>query len=316
MTTSRPFEPVADAPHGDRLAPLRAFANDLATASRSVETRRSYASAWRSFEAWANGNGLTIAPASGDSVALYLASLASRGRKAATVSRALTAIVQHHRDRNLPSPADATVVRRVVRGIRRQFGSRQISKAPLLCEEVGAMAATCGTDLRGIRDRALLLLGFATGLRRSELVAIEVEHVAFDDDGAVLHIPRSKTDSYARGRRLRVRPGPDPAACPIASLRAWLVAAPTSSGPLFRSVSRSGKVGQGALHPRAVERLVKRKAGLLGLNPNVSAHSLRSGFATEAATRGVSEMTIASALGHATLDMARRYVRCLPTDAG
>jgi integrase len=161
------------------------------------------------------------------------------------------------------------------------------------------------------------LLGFATGLRRSELVAIEVGHVAFDDLGAVVRIPRSKTDSYAKGRQMRVRLGPDGESCPVASLRAWLAVASTSSGPVFRSVSRSGKVGDKALHPRAVERLVKSKASSVGVNPqDVAAHSLRSGFATEAAERGVPEITIGAALGHATLAMTRRYVRCVPTDAG
>jgi integrase len=291
--------------------------SDLSTASRSVETRRSYASAWGSFDTWSTDHGLTALPASGESVALYLASLASHGRKSGTIARTLTAIVQYHRDRGLPSPGDDPVVRRVVRGIRRQFGSRQVPKSALRREDVLAMVATCREDVRGLRDRAILLLGFATGLRRSELVAVEVEHVAFDADGMTLLIPRSKTDPFAKGRRLRVRAGPDTGGCPVVALRAWLTVASVASGPIFRAVSRSGTVGRNALHPRVVERVVKRAAHVVGLNPrDVAAHSLRSGFATNAAEHGISEMTIAAALGHATLAMTRRYVRSLPTDAG
>lgn len=303
---------VESEPDSDPLNALRTLANDLVGSSRSANTERAYRSAWGGFERWGTAHRLSTLPASGETVALYLASLVARGRGTGTVQCSLVAICQGHLDAGYPSPRNDPRVRRLVKGVRRRLGGEQFAKAPLTPEHVGAMLGTLGTDLRALRDRAILALGFATGMRRSELVGLAVSDFHRTEAGMVVTIQRSKRNATAR--RVSIKLGVE-TACPVLAVRRWLEVSGLSSGPAFRKVTRAGLLGRSALQDRAVARLVKRVASAVGLDPKgVSGHSLRSGFATASARAGVSAGQIQRTLGHASAGMTLRYLK--DSDAG
>ena len=162
----------------------------------------------------------------------------------------------------------------------------------------------------GARDRALLLVGFAGGFRRSELVGIDVEHVEPMPNGIAVLLPKSKTDQRGRSRSVGILYGEDPATCPVTALETWLTAASNTAGPVFRAVDRHGNVASERLSAGSVACIVKRAAQQAGLNPEVLAgHSLRSGHATTAASRGANDRAIMRQTGHRTRRTLDRYIQ-------
>jgi integrase len=174
------------------------------------------------------------------------------------------------------------------------------------------MVAVCDPDtMIGVRNRALLLVGFAGGFRRSELVAVDVHHLEAVEAGIRLYVPSSKTDQAGRGDTKALPYGSDPSTCPVTAVRTWLERSGIVEGPVFRRVRRGGAVGPERLSDRSVARLVDALAAEAGLPPGRwSGHSLRSGFVTVAAARGASERSIARQTGHAPGSaVLRTYVR-------
>jgi integrase len=207
------------------LASLQTLVSTLGDDSRSPNTRRAYASAWRTFAKWAGASALPALPASAETVALYLAHLYAGGRKSTTIEQALVAISQKHADADLPSPRTDRQVRRVLQGIQRQVGREPTPKAPLLPEHIERITASSSSGARGLRDRALLTVGFASGLRRSELVALDVDDVRWSDGAIGLRVGRSKTDPRGEGRYVRALARPGSPACPVEALRHWIAVA-------------------------------------------------------------------------------------------
>lgn len=284
-------------------------ARAFAAASKATRTRDAYRGAFGAFVAWCDAQGLCALPAAPDTVALFLTSRAQEGRKVATLEQALAAVAQAHKAAGLDSPRGAAVVREVMRGIRRTLGVAPTQKAPAVASDVRAMVAALPDGLLGQRDRALLLLGFAGAFRRSELVGLDVEDVAFGEDGATVTLRRSKTDQEGEGRKVGIPFGSSPALCPVRALRAWLDAAQITEGPIFREVTRHGHV-RARLTGHAIARVVKRSALAAGLDPaRFSGHSLRAGLATAAAKAGKSERAIMAQTGHRSVTMVRRYIR-------
>ena len=279
-------------------------------AATAPGTRHGYRRDWRSFSAWCDGRALVALPAAPTTVARYLVNLAQQGRKVATLERRLSAIAHAHAARDRPSPARATVVRAVLRGIRRLRGSAQVGKAPLLPDDLRAMVGLLDESLSGRRDRALLLLGFAGAFRRSELVSLDVGDLVVRPGGLVVTLRRSKTDQEGQGTVKGIPRGRSAATCPVRAVEAWLRAAQLRSGPLFRPVDRHGHVSARRLAPFTVVRVVKRLAAAAGLDPSQYAgHSLRAGLATAAAQAGASERAIMRQTGHHSERMVRRYIR-------
>jgi len=166
------------------------------------------------------------------------------------------------------------------------------------------------TSLIGVRDRALLLVGFAGAFRRSELVSLDVADVAFGADGLIVQLRRSKTDQEGEGRKVGLPFGSNPLTCPVRAVRAWLDVAVIVRGPIFRPVDRHGNVAGTQLTDQSVALVVKRCAKAAGLDPRrYAGHSLRSGLATAAAMADVSERAIMAQTGHKSLPMVRRYIR-------
>jgi integrase len=164
--------------------------------------------------------------------------------------------------------------------------------------------------LIGLRDRALILLGFAGAFRRAELVALDVTDLQFSRDGLTVTLRRSKTDQEGQGRKIGIPYGANPETCPVRTLQAWLEEAAIAEGPVFRSLSRHGKVRPGRLSSVDVARVVKKLANRAGLDPaKYAGHSLRAGHATSAAASGASERSIMNQTGHRSVQMVRRYIR-------
>ena len=294
-------------PNPDPLRALKALADDLARSSRAPNTRRAYESAWKNFSEWSSARGLVHLPAAPEIVAMYLAYLVTAQKRMSTILSALTAVSQRHLDAGYPSPRNDPHVRKVVAGIRRRCGSEQHSKSAITGVHVEGMVAALGTHLRDLRDRAVIALGFATGMRRGEIVALNVADLAWVEAGLLITISVSKRND--RARRVRVSSGLGPV-CAVSATRAWLDAAGLKQGPVFRRVSSKGALGGAALQDRAVARLIKRVAVSVGLDPKrVSGHSLRSGYATASARAGVSPGQIQRTLGHSSAGMTVRYIR-------
>lgn len=278
--------------------------------SRSAATVRGYRSDLQLFSSWCEANSRQDLPASAETVADYIADLAGMGIKPATIARRLASISQVHRMAGFESPTASQVVRMTAAGIRRRLGTTQRQARPIMVDELRAMVAALPDDLRGLRDRALLLVGFAGGMRRSEVVGLDVEDVVEEPEGLRVRLRRSKTDQEGAGRDLGIVRGRHPLTDPVAAVAEWREAAGIEVGPLFREVDRAGRVGSGRLSDRAVSRIVKSAAARVGIDPaSVSGHSLRSGLATSAAAAGAPERSIMRTTGHRSEAMVRRYIR-------
>ena len=230
--------------------------------------------------------------------------------KTATITRRISAISQAHQIAGFESPTQTTEVRLVLAGIRRSKGTAQAAKTPVLVDDLRRMIAELPGNLLGVRDRALLLIGFSGGFRRSELVALDVADIAVTREGLVVTIRRSKTDQEAEGRKIGIPYGSNPDTCPVRALQDWLERSAITDGPLFRPVNRHGKMASMRLSSAAVADIVKRYAAAVGLDAaEFSGHSLRSGLATSAAMAGASERSIMNQTGHRSHAMVRRYIR-------
>ncbi len=292
------------------LATLVDRAREYAEDSRSSNTVRAYESDLRSFCAWCRERSLTCLPASAETVSLYAAWCAERF-KPATIERRLASIAAAHASSGYESPTTHGVVRAVLRGIRRSKGTAQTRKRALVVDDLRLLLAQVGGPrLIDTRDRTLLLLGFASALRRSELVGLDAEDVRFEREGVILTIRKSKTDQERRGAEVAVLYGSDPKTCPVRALRAWLDESGITEGPLLRGVDRHGNVRSTRLTERIVSAIVKRCAERAGFDPaEYGGHSLRSGFATSAARAGKSEAAIMRQTRHKSVSVARRYIR-------
>ena len=291
------------------MAEIVSEARDFVAASRAENTTRAYRTGWAQFTAWCDKHGVVALPAGAETVALYVADLA-KDAKPATIDLRLAGISAAHRAAGYDSPTKAEAVRLVRRGVRRTLGTAQRRVRPVTVPELRTMVGGLGTDSAGCRDRALLLLGFAGALRRSELVGLDVADITEGTDGLTVRLRRSKTDQEGAGRTVGVPYGSNPVTCPVRAWRAWLELSGITEGPAFRSVDRHGRIGTTRLSPQAVALVLKRHAARAGIDPGeVAGHSLRAGLATSAAEAGVPERVIAATTGHKGTAMLRRYIR-------
>jgi integrase len=268
---------------------------------------------WRKFGAWCDGLGAASYPCAPELLETYLVYLADSGLKAASIEQARWAINARHKLNGLPAPGDTEQVKVVVAGIKRTIGSRQTQKAALTIEHLRGV--TFADTLTGMRDKALLLVGFAAGLRRSEISTLCVENLEYLEDGVRIHIPSSKTDQEGRGEFVDIVPSVNPAACPVAALSDWLGASAILSGALFPSINRWGHLG-GALSTVSIGCIVKAAAKACGMDPTLfGGHSLRAGCATYLLERGVPLNIVAKQGRWKKHDTVLRYDRNVTTRA-
>lgn len=278
-------------------------------AAKAPNTRRAYASDWNHFTAWCRQHAATALPAATATLALYVTELAGQA-KASTIARRMSAISQAHQLAGFPSPTSDAGVRTVLAGIRRVKGVAPRVKKPVLIDDLRAMLEALPRNLLGLRDRALLIAGFAGGFRRSELVGLDWDDIEFAHEGVIATIRRSKTDAEGQGRRVALPRGRHQETCPVRALAAWRDEAGGDSGPVFRPIDRHGNLGTQRLSGKAVARIVKRALPAGRYNPaEYAAHSLRAGLATAAAMGGASERAIMRQTGHRSLTVVRQYIR-------
>jgi integrase len=304
------------------LARLAETARDYAAARSSANTSRAYASDWAQFQRFCRRKGFDPAEPDPQVVGLFLAAMASGDgapqAAVSTIERRLAAITTTYRSAGSPLPRQDRHIIDVMAGIRRLHARPPVKKAALFAEDILAMCATLPQDLRGYRDRAMLLVGFAGALRRSEITGLDCGAgqtqdsggwIAISDEGALLTV-RGKTG----WRNVEIGRGSSPTTCPVAALERWLSLARISHGPVFRRVREQNRnVGPDRLNDAEVARLVKRAALAAGVRADLpeaerkalfGGHSLRSGFASSAA---VDEAYIQKQLGHASAEMTRGY---------
>ena len=339
-----------------------AFAKDVAGAedfsekALSERTRKAYRRAWSDFTDYCEGIGKDPLPARPLAVAAYINNRArarptargaskdrsSEGLAASTLEQRLAAIKYYHESEGRASPTDHPQVSRVMQGIRNDTGRQEalprVEAAPLVSSDLrqalevlpGEGAAPPQSEtaayakwLRGRRDRALMLLGFATALRPRELVSIEKKHVARGvngkKEGLIVHIPRSKADQAGEGQTVTaLKNEADPTCCPVRALSRWRRAASIEEGSLFRGVRRDGEVLPGSISYKTLNRLVKRACREAGLEPEgfseakrrrYSAHSLRAGHVTDASSHGAPDNVLMMQTRHADPKTLRKYDR-------
>lgn len=271
-------------------------------AALADNTLRAYRADIKHFIAWGG-----VIPDTPEQVALYVAHHAT-SLASSTLSRRLVAIARAHVAQGFVSPTDSELVRATLRGVRRSRGSAVRQAAPLQKSQILKMVRGL-QGLRGLRDTALLLIGFASALRRSELVALDIEDVQFTKDGTIIRLRRSKTDQEGRGREIAI-PHVRGRHCPSHSLQAWLAASGITAGAVFRRVNRYDQLLPQRLAPQSVALIIKQRAAHVGLDPTLfSGHSLRAGFVTNAAKGGASSANIRVQTGHKSDAMVQRYIR-------
>jgi site-specific recombinase XerD len=285
-----------------------AAAISYAEQEKSEGTRRAYRSDFRIFTVWCLARGLEAMPAAATTVARFLSSQADGGKKSSTIGRRAAAIGYAHKLAGFEPPTGAETVKAVVRGIRRTIGAAPVRKAPATADVVTQMLSHCPDTLTGLRDRALLSLGFAGAFRRSELVALRVEDLTAAPDGLRVMIRKSKTDQDGLGQEIAI-----PRGCriePVKAIEAWLAASGITTGFIFRPILKGGRLQNEALSGHSAAALVKAYAKRAGLDPALFAgHSLRSGFLTSSAESGASVLKMVEVSRHKSIDMLTTYVR-------
>lgn len=271
-------------------------------AALSKNTKKAYQQDIKHFLQWGGQ-----IPATPESVASYLAGCASH-LAIATLNRRVVAIGRAHTALQLDSPTKSELVKATLQGIRRVNGSAQRHVLPALKTDIQAMVKGMN-GIKGVRDKALLLTGFAGAFRRSELVSLQVEDLQFVEEGVIICLRRGKTDQMGRGRDIAI-PYVRGRTCPVKAIKEWLNQSEIKSGSLFRRVSRYGSVLNQGLSAQSVALIVKARALAAGLNAaQFSGHSLRAGLATSAATAGVSSWKLRQQTGHQSDAMLQRYIR-------
>ena len=302
---------VATTPNAAGQAAL-ATARALARNAAAPATLRAYKADWAHYAAWCARGGFTPVPADPETVGAYLGSLKD-SHAPGTIRRRLSAIGKMHRFNDLPWNPSHRAIQETLQGVLRMHGRPVQKAAALSLDLLRRLVATCDRSARGRRDRALLLIGFACALRRSELVALRVEDVAEAAGGLRLRIPRSKTDQAGQGAELGLPRGRHAETCPVQAFHDWQAVARRKAGPLFRRISTGGQIGDTALHPDAVRRILAYRVRLAGLTlegfDRLSAHALRVGFITEAYAKGVRDEDIMRHTRHRDLRTMRGYVQ-------
>ena len=276
---------------------------DFVRESLAPNTRAAYLADLAHFENWGGR-----IPAEPETVAAYLATHAD-ALSVATLNRRLAALAKVHRSHGMANPTSSELVKSVLRGLKRVKGTAQRQAKPLLKEDLILALDATGEGLRDIRDRALLLIGFAGGFRRSELVGLTCGDVERVRQGIILTLRRSKTDQNGEGRKIGI-PLARGRWCPVGALEQWLATSGIVEGALFRPIDRHGQIGLKPLSGEAVCLIVKERVHAVGIDPSgYSGHSLRAGLATSAAQAGVPSWKIRQQTGHASDAMLARYIR-------
>jgi len=269
--------------------------------SKAANTLRAYQADFKDFSAFCTKNGLSYMPTEPKILSIYLTHLSSTS-KFSTLKRRIASISVIHKMKGHYLDTKHPIIMENLHGIKRVKGSNQKAKKPILISDLKLIINTIDqanqSEIKKIRDKSIILVGFSGGFRRSELVNIDYDDIEFVSEGLKIFIKRSKTDQSGEGMTKAIPYFDNKNFCPVTALKKWIYKAEIKSGKLFD------------ISDKSVALIIKKHANLAGLDPNkYGGHSLRSGFATSAAESGAEERNIMNMTGHKTTQMVRRYIQ-------
>jgi len=282
--------------------------------SKALNTIRAYKSDYRDFGLFCAQNGFRSLPADPKIVSLYLTHLSTKDVKISTLKRRLVSIgVIHKLKGHYLDTKHPTIIENII-GIKRRKGSIQKGKKPLLINNlkqiINVIDSHNNEEIKKLRDRSLILIGFSGGFRRNEIVSLDYEDLDFVAEGVKINLKRSKTDQFGEGAVKGLPYFDNSQYCPVLSLKKWIEVSNIKYGPLFRRFAKGSKLTEHRLTDQTVALLIKEYLKLAGIDSkNYSGHSLRSGFATSAAESGAEERSIMAMTGHKSTEMVRRYIK-------
>ena len=281
--------------------------------SKANNTLRAYKSDFKDFGAFCAKHGFNSLPTEPKIVSLYITHL-SKSSKISTLRRRLVSISMIHKIKGHYLDTKHPIIIENLMGIRRTKGSMQKGKKPLLISHLKLLINVINEqkteEIKKARDKAIILIGFGGGFRRTELISIDHDDLEFVPEGLKITIKRSKTDQYGEGMVKGLPYFINEIYCPVLSLKKWLDLSKIKSGPIFRRFAKGSSLTNNRLTDQSVVLLIKNYLNLAGIeNSNYSGHSLRSGFATVAAESGADERSIMAMTGHKSTQMVRRYIR-------
>ena len=282
--------------------------------SKATNTVRAYKSDFEDFGLFCAQNGFKALPSVPKIVSLYLTYLSTKDNKMSTLKRRLVSIgVIHKLKGHYLDTKHPSIIENIM-GIKRRKGSIQKGKKPILINDlkliIDVIDQEKNEDIKKLRDRSIILIGFSGGFRRNEIVALDYEDLDFVSEGLKIDIKRSKTDQFGEGSKKALPYFDNSQYCPVVSLQKWIKISKINSGSLFRRFSKGSKLSENRLTDQTVALLIKAYLQLAGIDSkNYSGHSLRSGFATSAAESGAEERSIMTMTGHKSTEMVRRYIK-------
>ena len=282
--------------------------------SKANNTIRAYRSDFQDFSLFCVQNGFKSLPSDPKIVSLYLTQLSSKDIKISTIKRRLVSIGVIHKIKGHYLDTKHPLIIENLMGIKRRKGSNQKGKKPLLVNNLKNIINVIDNqdrdNIKIFRDRTIILIGFAGGFRRNEIVSLDYEDLDFVKEGLKISIKRSKTDQFGEGLVKGLPYFDNSEYCPVVSTKNWIEISKIKSGPLFRRFRKGSNLSEQRLTDQTVALLVKKYLNLAGIeSKNYSGHSLRSGFATSAAESGAEERSIMAMSGHKSTEMVRRYIK-------
>ena len=282
--------------------------------SKALNTVRAYKSDFSDFGLFCAQNGFKSLPTEPKIVSLYLTYLSTKGAKISTLKRRLVSIGVIHRLKGHYLDTKHPSIIENIMGIKRRKGSIQKAKKPILISNLKSIINVIDEqnkeEIKKLRDRSIILVGFSGGFRRNEIVSLDYDDLDFVSEGLKITIKKSKTDQFGEGS-VKALPYFDSSQyCPVESLKNWIKVSKINKGPLFRRFLKGSKLSENRLTDQTVALLIKEYLELSGIDSkNYSGHSLRSGFATSAAESGAAERSIMAMTGHKSTEMVRRYIK-------
>ncbi|MDA7783856.1 tyrosine-type recombinase/integrase [Candidatus Pelagibacter sp.] len=282
--------------------------------SKAINTVRAYKSDFRDFELFCVKNSFKYLPSEPKIVSLYLTHLSSKDAKMSTLKRRLVSIgVIHKLKGHYLDTKHPSIIENIM-GIKRRKGSKQSGKKPILINSLKVIIDVIDKidreEIKKLRDRSIILIGFSGGFRRNEIVSLNYDDLDFMSEGLKINVRKSKTDQFGEGFTKALPYFDSSQYCPVVSIKNWLNISKINSGPVFRRFVKGSKLSENRLTDQTVALLIKQYLNLAGIeNKNYSGHSLRSGFATSAAESGAEERNIMAMTGHKSTEMVRRYIK-------
>ena len=282
--------------------------------SKANNTLRAYKSDFNDFSLFCAKNGFKSLPSDPKIVSLYLTYLSTKDAKISTLKRRLVSIGVIHKLKGYYLDTKHPSIIENIMGIKRRKGSIQLSKKPILISSLKKIINVIDDqnkkEIKKLRDRSIILIGFSGGFRRNEIVSLDYDDLDFVSDGLKINLRRSKTDQFGEGFTKALPYFDNTQYCPVLSLKKWIEISKITSGAVFRRFSKGSKLSENRLTDQTVALLIKEYLNLAGIDSkNYSGHSLRSGFATSAAESGAQERSIMAMTGHKSTEMVRRYIK-------